>query len=548
MKSLEKYQTDGVAWCQQLEINDEDRCGFLCDEMGLGKTIQMCHVIQNTLKHDSGPTLICSMLNNCKHWINELQTTVNITAFDPPRNFSGRLPSSIDVVVISYSMFHKNSPSWIFKTRWGRIIMDEGHTASNPKTKLHKALANIPASCRWILTATPIQNKQTELLAMANGLLHMKTRDIDYILNHHYLRRTHGVQEKQLQPLNAIIQMLEFKYPEERELYELVQDYYNRKFIDDPSNKRNKAKMMEGIIRLRQICVHSRLFFEGVQKSKEVKNNPQKTMCTKRKTPDVSDTPASDGGVELSQEEFDKEWDIMWQTINDGEGEGVDEGNSSPSKTQEEAIRDALRLYRDGIASMKGVPCIDTQSLINGISDVPDFDILHSSKIEWLVSDIKHHYKNEKILVFFTFVEELKLVKSALESNDIPTISYQGGMSKDDKDRALSTFTQTSIPIMLMQIKCGGVGLNLQCASRLYITCPSYNPCIDMQAVGRVYRKGQTCQVTAIRLVMKGTIEERCLEISERKINNIKATLGNESASVFNGELSKCESYDVLVS
>jgi SNF2 family DNA or RNA helicase len=102
-------------------------------------------------------------------------------------------------------------------------------------------------------------------------------------------------------------------------------------------------------------------------------------------------------------------------------------------------------------------------------------------------------------------------------------------MTREEKEKAITTFKTTDINVFLMQIKCGGVGINLQMASRVYITCPNYNPCIDMQAVGRVYRKGQTKPVTAIRIMMKETVEERCLEISERKMENIKGALGEDN-------------------
>jgi SNF2 family DNA or RNA helicase len=68
-------------------------------------------------------------------------------------------------------------------------------------------------------------------------------------------------------------------------------------------------------------------------------------------------------------------------------------------------------------------------------------------------------------------------------------------MSREDKDRAINNFQNTDISCMLLQIKCGGTGINLQAASRVYLTSPNYNPCVDLQAIGRAHRKGQLNKV-----------------------------------------------------
>jgi SNF2 family DNA or RNA helicase len=65
----------------------------------------------------------------------------------------------------------------------------------------------------------------------------------------------------------------------------------------------------------------------------------------------------------------------------------------------------------------------------------------------------------------------------------------------------------------------------------VYIMSPNWNPCIELQAIGRAYRKGQTQQVTCLRLVMNNTVEEKCIKIQERKMNIISEALMDESYS-----------------
>lgn len=535
MKTLEAYQQDGLAWCKEKE-KEGTGGGFLCDEMGLGKTIQMCALIDSEPSHS--PTLVICMVNNCKHWVDELRSYSGIDAFDPPRKFGGPLPRNTRVVIVPYSIFHRNEPTWIWKTKWRRIIMDEGHIASNPKTTLFKSIEKIDAQLRWILSATPMQNKQHELISMATKLLKLPVNSVEEIIAKFYLRRTQEVQSNTLPTLNAIIQLIDFKYPEEREVYDLIQDHYKR-CIDNASNLRAlKARIMEGIIRLRQASINAGILFDSIKKNKKTrgrKGTKRANECDNIATSeDECENNSESPDVQEVPEQVD--CDVEW------------------SKFEEELLKDSADLnesttikeYREGLKSMKGVPIQDLESLINGIDCVPATSDLRSTKIEWLVDDIKSIKEEEKVVVFFTFVQEMKLVQKCLEDAGISSIMYEGSMSRTEKEKAVNMFNLSGITVFLMQIKCGGTGLNLQIASRLYITCPNYNPCVDMQAVGRVYRKGQTKEVTAIRMVMKGTVEERCLEISENKLQNIKKTLGDESARIFNGELKRDEALYML--
>lgn len=534
-KTLEPYQIEGVEWCMTMEKKKKN--GFLCDEMGLGKTIQMCALIDKTLKSNPNelPTLICCMLNNVQHWKDEVEGFTGLKPFDPPRKFDGPIPTNVKIVVIPYSIFHRNSPDWVFFTKWARVIYDEGHIASNPKTKLYDVLSNINAKTRWILTATPMQNKQKEIVAMAKGLLKIATSSVKDIIDNHYLRRTHSVEEEALPPLNAIIQVLEFAHPEERMLYDLVQDMCDRRFELDT---KNRARLMEGLIRLRQTSIHPSLFFNSVR---GLKRKAAGVYGPKKKNGPIEDCGASE--VSASQVEEEDGFDGLIDDL-DKDLEGIE---WSVFEEQLAAIHGLdvvptpIVEYRKGLESMKGVPVIDAKSLINGIDEVPTIEHLHSTKVEWLINDILENVGKEKIVVFFTFVEELKIVQDNLKSKGVASLQYIGAMAREEKEKALSSFNIADIPVMLMQIKCGGTGINLQVASRVYITCPNYNPCVDMQALGRVYRKGQKKEVTAIRIVMKGTVEERCLAISESKMQGIRVTLGEASTRVFNNELKKEE-------
>lgn len=151
------------------------------------------------------------------------------------------------------------------------------------------------------------------------------------------------------------------------------------------------------------------------------------------------------------------------------------------------------------------------------------------TKTTYMIQDIRNHCNKEKCLVFCMWTEEMASVAQALKHHGIASLIYDGSMSRENKTATLYNFKNTDIPVLIIQINCGSTGLNLQCASRVYITSPNWNPCIELQAIGRAYRKGQVNKVTCQRLVMIDTVEERCMEIQEMKMQLITKAMMDRS-------------------
>ena len=92
-------------------------------------------------------------------------------------------------------------------------------------------------------------------------------------------------------------------------------------------------------------------------------------------------------------------------------------------------------------------------------------------------------------------------------------------MSLAQRDTAIKTFFQDPyISVMLVSLKCGGVGLNLSIACRVIICDLWWNPAVEDQAIDRVHRIGQRVDVRVSYLVAKDTIEERILIMQESKV------------------------------
>ncbi|MEE9179441.1 MAG: DEAD/DEAH box helicase, partial [Vicinamibacteria bacterium] len=117
-----------------------------------------------------------------------------------------------------------------------------------------------------------------------------------------------------------------------------------------------------------------------------------------------------------------------------------------------------------------------------------------------------------KALVFSQFTKFLALVREALDRADIP-FEYLDGKTRN-RDAKIDRFQQDpECPVFLISLKAGGLGLNLTAADYVFILDPWWNPATESQAIDRAHRIGQEKRVFAYRLVTKGTVEERILEL-----------------------------------
>jgi len=121
-----------------------------------------------------------------------------------------------------------------------------------------------------------------------------------------------------------------------------------------------------------------------------------------------------------------------------------------------------------------------------------------------------------KVLIFSQFVSMLKIMEEYLIREKIP-YAYMDGSSKDRQEEVARFNADPSIKVFLLSLKVGGVGLNLTSADTVIIYEPWWNPAVENQAIDRVHRIGQEVSVLAYRMITKGTIEEKMLELQNRK-------------------------------
>jgi SNF2 family DNA or RNA helicase len=179
------------------------------------------------------------------------------------------------------------------------------------------------------------------------------------------------------------------------------------------------------------------------------------------------------------------------------------------------------------------------QMFIDGIAIKTDSDpepwLGRSRKMETLIEMISAHPK-EKSLVFCQFIGEMDEIQKRLSDSGVVTFRIDGGVSKEQRDERIASFKKGPEGIVfLIQIKAGGVGLNLQDATRVYITSPAWNPATELQAIGRAHRTGQTRKVTVRRLIYVGSEDaSQPLHSVEQSIMQLQEVKAKVCAEVLN--------------
>jgi non-specific serine/threonine protein kinase len=125
-----------------------------------------------------------------------------------------------------------------------------------------------------------------------------------------------------------------------------------------------------------------------------------------------------------------------------------------------------------------------------------------------------------KVLIFSFFEKYLQLFRAEFEKEGQPYAWLTGDVSQKNRQEQVELFSQdASIQAFLMTTTAGGVGLNLTAADYVFVLDPWWNPFRESQAIARAHRIGQTKNVMAVKFIARETIEEKILQLQQRKAN-----------------------------
>jgi SNF2 family DNA or RNA helicase len=471
-----QHQIDGIRWMLDRERSDALWCrgGVLADDMGLGKTFQTIGLLLNG---DAGlRTLIVCPPALMAGWISELRacgffvsTLFDGTAYWVP------VPADWTGPVVWLTTYPKVCMYHLVLLRSGtglfdRIVLDEGHVIRNGLDTA-RGLAcfkmSIPASRRWILSATPVQNGIRDWINICLWLrLRCKRALMPEAASDIMLRRTMeelrcaGVAELPAAPV-FVVRDLSIPDSVVAKGTDSEFQYFHRLCdqLDDVLDNREVSALvkLELYMRIQQFLVHPQLYIEG-----------RRTAMGTAFPRGFHGHPAdAERGVRTSQLA----------------------GGARPGRGD----------WTGGATKWRA--CVE-EDLAEGIRF------------------------GEGSIVFCQFRREMDMVAAAAERMGAAVWSVRGGMSVADIGAAVeggrAAVAEGRPVVMVVQIVAGGVGLNLQFCRRVLFLSQHWNPAVVHQAVGRAVRIGQreTVRVFMYRIVddVMDNLDLRMSEVHAGKI------------------------------
>jgi superfamily II DNA or RNA helicase len=289
-KILRPYQETGVQWLRLLEKGNYG--GILADDMGLGKTLQtLAWLSLPRIKSDcDGPALVVCPSSLVENWVEEsnrfIPESQALAVQGTKRAELWTQVGNQDLVVISYALLRRDLKQ-AEAVDWSAVILDEAQHIKNPGTQNAQAAKKLRAGCRLVLSGTPMENQVRDLWSLMDFLMpgylgsaadfkkrfssviesggagsataiHLLRRKLKPFL----LRRLKQEVAKDLPPRLERRVYCDLS-PLQRQLYDEV----NAQVKAEAEQGRSKLAVLQGLMRLRQICGHPSLITKAAAES-----------------------------------------------------------------------------------------------------------------------------------------------------------------------------------------------------------------------------------------------------------------------------------------
>ncbi|KAK7437150.1 transcription termination factor, RNA polymerase II [Stygiomarasmius scandens] len=576
---LKPHQNVGRAWMRQAEKDQKRMGGILADEMGLGKTISVLVRYVDDRKEMEAqdqllgitslrmPTLIICPLGVRDQWNNEIdrflspRPRVIVYHRDNLKSKMNKLTVQdlleADLVICTYdyiwrqhedvlalpaSTWHpsnfvngstilplaKKTPANLFRVPWRRVVLDESQEIKNEDTKRARASCALVTDSRWALTGTPIQNGPKDLYSAFKFLGIKPLCDKLWYKTHIESRLKANVCDPRALALlrvarNAVV------------LRRLKSDILpnGQRILDLPDMQ---VQIVEVQLDRHERAIYSAYETKAANALADVLNNAAERAdrCPHRRHAIVRILRLKQGCLHpkllLKDDKFYEE------EIDAAFGDGVDE----VGLPWDECHFCGMRLSGHPKDHMQ--MCQGRFALLNSQWR----DTFESTKLKAILGLLQViRQRKEKTIVFSQYTSLLSIVEEFLDQQGILTTRYDGGMSSKERSAALATIKGKRVDVILMSLKAGGVGLNLTECNNVILVDLWWNPAVEDQAFGRVHRIGQTKNVHIYKLVAKGTIEERIMELQKKKSTFANDVLDSDEAKAI-GKLSLEDVYELV--
>ncbi|VAI01828.1 unnamed protein product [Triticum turgidum subsp. durum] len=475
---LKSYQIKGVKWLISLWQNGLN--GILADQMGLGKTIQtiafLAHLKGNGLH---GPYMVIAPLSTLSNWLNEL------TRFAPSINgliYHGdkvartelrrkHMPKIVGpdfpIIITSYEMAMFDA-KFLANYKWKYVVVDEGHRLKNTKCKLLRELRRIPMDNKLLLTGTPLQNNLAELWSLLNFILP------DIFSSHEEFESWFDFSGKADEELE--------EETDEKKRVLVVSKLHSilRPFL----LRRMKEDVEHMLPRKKEIIIYANM----TEHQKQIQSH------------------------------------LIEQTFDDYLHESADIVLRRPGiKTKLNNLLIQLRkncghpdLFHSAFDSNSLYPPVD--KLLEQCGKFQLLDRLLNALIK----------RNHKVLIFSQWTKILDILDYYLSEKGLKVCRIDGSVNLEVRRSQIAAFNDlnSGMNVFILSTRAGGLGINLTSADTCILYDSDWNPQMDLQAMDRCHRIGQTQPVHVYRLATSSSVEGRIIKKAFGKLKLEHVVIG----------------------
>lgn len=569
------YQREGVDFMRaREEASDDCHSGLLCDEMGMGKTrlVLTCVLEDNQRRarqsglRFNGPSLLLCPKHLLEHWRQEAasfpQSALVVLDLDSQHHSDAAAYrySQCDLVLATYPALadaykqcsgEQSGPSetlrqrykTLYGRRWRRVLADEAHQLVVETTLGSRAARDLQCDAFWPITGTPLQNR----LADVRTLLHIigyhgptEEADMPALLERLMLRRTkEQLAQRQtlgqtpleqaglLRPPIVLIKLVDFAHPCERMLY-----YAYARYALQCRNGRGKTRQSTPVLIhwLRQLCVAPRLIKDlaaprGMLLLRSAATAQPAVQSYMDELPIGARYTYSAGASYSERTPVSFEWDPAEHWPNEQEERHY-------AVLKEELQRQATVTERM-CEQCDDVPLATSQTMLMALWE-RSLDLQAPSSKERAIMQyvLQEAPPEDKLVLFSDSVRFLQGLQQMLEARGVTCSCMHGKQSEQLNEAARDRFKRGPVRMILISLKKGNTGLNLDEANHVLYARRHWNPFSEAQATARLQRPGQRKQVRVVYFEMRGTIESYVQRVQHDKQQMLQLTGASSAADI----------------
>jgi superfamily II DNA or RNA helicase len=472
---LRPYQKQGVAWMAFLRRNGFG--GILADEMGLGKTLQTLALLAANARAaatNPRPSLVICPTSLVSNWIAEATRfcpELRTLALDGPDRASRFADlGQVHLAVTSYALIRRDFDRYR-GFEFDTVILDEAQHIKNRQTQNASAVKALRSRHRLVLTGTPLENSVLDLWSI-----------FDFLMPG-YLGAARDFKDRYETPI-----VKEKDAATQARLARRVRPFLLRRLKRDvaPELPARIDQVVWCDLNEAQAAVYQQLL-----------------SATRRDVLEAAGPGGASGNRMLVLTALLR----LRQACCDLRLMGVEEKSAAPDESNAPSTAPAKA------ASAKPAPDVDPGAKVEAFTELLE-EVLDGG---------------HRVLVFSQFTRMLALLQEHLEAEKIP-FCYLDGSTRNRAAEVARFQNSPDVPVFLISLKAGGVGLNLTAADTVVHFDPWWNPAVEDQATDRAHRIGQSRVVTSYKLIARGTVEEKILRLQERKREVTRGLLAGEEA------------------